>query len=210
MKTILRIQGFPSDANDTSGFTLVEFLIATTILLVITLPLFSALNEIQQAASRQAEVQQIMDNLRVALQAVTRCIRQSGNDPYQTGFDAISVMGTSEVRIRSDLTGSKAPGKPNRGDPDGDITDSSEDILIRYNKLKKRIEMVSAKGAVQIIADEISDFSLQYMDSEGNPVVNGRQVRIIRVKISGKGSGKILPVNTQFGIQLIETVGILS
>jgi type II secretory pathway pseudopilin PulG len=209
MKTYSYCMPFRHTAHDVSGFTLVEFLIASTVLLIIAIPLFGALNEIQKTAARQADMQQIMNNIRMAMQTVTRCIRQSGNDPYQAGFDAISILGPTEVRIRSDMTGSEAPGKPDRGDPDGDILDSLEDIRIRYNNLKSRIEMVSSKGSVQILADNISGFSLRYLDDTGIPTMDDSRVRTVRIQIRGTGGIKTLPVSKQFGIQWIETIRIL-
>lgn len=199
-----------ASAAPASGFTLVEFLMAVTILLVVSLSLFRAVNEIQQSACKQAEAQEIIDNMRIAFQAVAQCIRQAGNDPYRTGFEAVSIVGPDAVQIRSDLTGSEAPVKPNRGDPDGDTSDFGEDVLIRYNNLRKRIEMVSGKGPARIIADKISGFSLEYLDAESNPTGNGADVYAIRVKMSGKAAVNTSMTGKRFGLQWVGTVGILS
>ena len=75
-----------------TGFSLVEMLLSATILLVISMAVFGALNRIQQAASFQAEVQAVVDNTRNALQSVERCLRQAGNDPFQKGFEAMRVQ----------------------------------------------------------------------------------------------------------------------
>jgi prepilin-type N-terminal cleavage/methylation domain-containing protein len=200
----------PASVALASGFTLVEFLMAVTLLLIVSLSLFRAVNEIQQSACRQAEVQEILDNMRMAFQAVAQCIRQAGNDPYRTGFEAVSIVGPTAVQIRSDLTGSEAPGKPNRGDPDGDTSDFGEDVLIRYNNLKKRIEMVSGKSPARIIADRISGFSLEYLDAEGNPIGNGADVVAIRVKMSGTAAVNPSMTGNRFGLQWVGTVRILS
>ncbi len=197
----------PADKN-MSGFTLVEFLVATTILLIISIPLFSALNEIQEEAAKQSDVQEIMDSVRMAAQSIAQCIRQAGNDPYGAGFDAISILSPTEVRIRSDLTGSEEPGMPDRGDPDGDIKDSWEDIRFRYNGLNKRIDMISSGGSVRIIADKISGFSLLYLDDEGNPTMDSSRVRSVEVQIRGIGGIKISPSYGRFGIQWTEMVRI--
>lgn len=173
--------------SDASGFSLIEFLVASIVLLILSYSVFSSLNEIQQAASRQADTQEVLDNTRIALETVTRCIRQAGNDPLGIGIEAVSIVSPEEVRIRSDLTGSEGPGKPNRGDPDGDINDFGEDVSIRYNSLRRRIEMVSGDGPAQIVADRISGFSLEYFDDEGLPTENSAAVQKIRVEISGTG-----------------------
>jgi len=196
-------------SENASGFTLVEFLIAASITISISLVLFGTLNGIERTAASHADSREVGDNMRIGLQTITRCIRQAGNDPYRTGFDAVSIIGPSEVRIRSDLTGSEAPGRPDRGDPDGDLNDSGENILIRYNSVKRRIEIVSGKSAVLIIADKISDFNLEFFDIEGNPVTSGSDTRKIRVNIAGTGSSVESPGRKPYGIQLSRTVGIL-
>ena len=193
-----------------SGFSLTEFTVAAVILLVLSIVVFSTLNKIQCAAVHQADIQAVLDNTRIALQVVERCIRQSGNDPFHIGFDAISVVSSTEVRIRSDITGSAGPGNPNKGDPDGDINDSGEDLTIRYNNNKKRIEMISRNGPAQIIADNIAGFSLQYFDTEGNETHTGKDVRRIKVTISGSAVQKDMQTEELFGVQMESTTRILT
>jgi prepilin-type N-terminal cleavage/methylation domain-containing protein len=196
-------------SGDSDGFTLMEVLIANTILLIIAIPLFGLLNSIQKAASEQAEIQQIQDNVRIALQAVTRSVRQAGNDPHGAGFEAVSPVSATEIRVQSDLTGSRAPGSPNRGDPDGDIMDSGEDILIRYTESRERIEMVRGGGTVQIVADHISGFALQYLDAEGKPSPDGTNIRSIRIKISGTAGRSASPARKPLSLERTGSVRIL-
>lgn len=194
---------------DSSGFTLAEFLVASTILLIISAPLFGSLNSIQKAASEQAEIQQIQDNMRVALQTAMRCIRGAGNDPFAAGFERVSPISETEVRIRSDLTGSEAPGRPDKGDPDGDIMDSGEDILLRYNNPRQRLEMVRGTGPAQIVADNISGFAIQYLNADGEPAPDGTNVRTIRIRIRGTASGSIGPAQMPLTLERTGTVRIL-
>jgi type II secretory pathway pseudopilin PulG len=193
-----------------SGFSLTEFIVSASILLVFSVVIFSTLNKIQGAAARQSDTQAVLDNTRIALQVVERCIRQSGNDPFRNGFEAISVVSSTEVRIRSDITGSAGPGNPNKGDPDGDINDSGEDLTIRYNNSKQRIEMISSNGPAQIIADNIAGFSLQYFDAEGNETHTGKDVRKIKATISGSAAQKDMQTEELFGAQMENTTRILT
>jgi type II secretion system protein J len=197
-------------ANDESGFSLAEMLMASAILLIISLTVFGALNGIQKTAGYQAEVQAVLDNTRNAFQVMERCIRQAGNDPYKKGFEAISAVSPTELRIRSDITGSAGPGKANKGDPDGDINDSGENLSIRYNSREKRLEMVSRNGPAQIIAENISGLSLRYFDAEGNPTVRGELVRKITINISGASTCKDPRTGEPFGVELESTVRILT
>jgi type II secretion system protein J len=202
--------GGKGGANDESGFSLAEMLMASAILLIISLAVFGALNGIQKTAGYQAEVQAVLDNTRNALQIMERCIRQAGNDPYKKGFEAISIVGPTEFRMRSDITGSAGPGNANKGDPDGDINDSGENLSIRYNSREKRLEMISRNGPAQIIAENISGLSLQYFDAEGNPTGIGDLVHRITVKIKGTSIYKDPKTRECFGVELESTVRILT
>lgn len=205
-----RIPSAGLSPGDAAGFSLTEFIIAAAILLVISLPLFQALNEIQKTAVNQADAQEVLDNTRSALETVRRLVLQAGNDPCGNGFEPISIVSPTEIRIRSDRTGSEAPGRPDKGDPDGDTGDSGENIAIRYNNMKQRLELIHGSGPAQIIAGNISDFRMEYFDSDGKSTDIGGRVRKIVVTISGMGSRKSYGAGKRFGIMLQGTIRIFS
>jgi hypothetical protein len=159
---------------------------SSLILLVISGAVFSLLAQTQRSASYQTEKQAVIGNTRIAMDTVERIIRQAGNDPHGTGFPGIAVVGATEVRVRSDLTGSAAAsGFPDKGDPDGDTLDTSEDVTIRFNAINGTIELVPNGAAAQPIANYISGFQMQYLDAAGAPTNVGDDVRRIRVAIIG-------------------------
>ncbi len=172
--------------RDESGFSLIEFVISSTILLLVSASVFSMLAQTQRAASYQTEVQAVLENTRIAMDTVDRMIRQAGNDPRAAGFQGITIVSPTEVRVRSDLTGSSSgSGFPDKGDPDGDILDSGEDVTIRYNVNNQSVELAPGGGAAQPIANYISAFQLQYLDAAGGATGVGADVRRIRVTITG-------------------------
>lgn len=199
-----------SSGASESGFSLVELFMSATILLVISIAVFGALDRIQRTAGYQAEVQAILDNTRNALQAMERCIRQAGNDPHGSGFEAISIVGPAELRVRSDITGSIRSGNGDKGDPDGDINDSGENFLIRYNNGQRRLEMASRGGPAQIIAENISGLSMEYFDSNGRPTVVGKEVRKITITIIGSSLYKDPWTGRPYGVQLESTIRMLT
>ena len=174
----------PAESGSETGFTITEFLFSAAILLFISAAVFGMLAEIQRAASYQTEVQSVLNNVRVAMQTLERQIRQAGNDPLGSGLTGISIISSTEVRIQSDLTGSAGAGSPDKGDPDGDIDDSGENVIIRYNPTSHTLEIVSG-GSAQIIANYISGLSLQYFDESGTVATSGSDVRSIKVTLSG-------------------------
>ncbi len=193
---------------DESGFTLSEFLIAACILLVISASLFQTLTDTQSGASYQSEVQSVLDNTRMAMQLIERCIRQAGNDPFQTGLSGIAIISASELRIRSDLTGSGGASNPDKGDPDGDTADSNEDISIRYNATARTIELVPDGGPAQSVAGYISGLLFQCLDANGNITHVGSEVRMIRVSISGSSLQPNPRTRQIFGIQVTSNIAI--
>lgn len=188
--------------DDQSGFGFIEFLLSALIFLLITAFVFSLLSEIQRKTSYQAEVQSVLDNTRIAMLTVGRYLRQAGNDPQRKGFAGITLMNSSQIGIASDITGSDSPGNPDKGDPDGDILDSGEDIVIRYNSATRSLEVVPNGGSAQVVAGNISGISFLYFDSEGNPPSTGTAV--CRVKVTIHGASLLADPDTHqiFGVQL--------
>lgn len=188
--------------NSQSGFGLAEFLMATLILLVTSSLVYGVIAEIQRSAGYQGEVQSVLNNTRFAIQTIGRYIRQAGNDPRESGLSAVAIISPTEFRILSDLTGSEAPGDPDKGDPDGDTADPNENVTIRFNGATRTLEVVPNGGPAQIIAGYISGVSFEYCDSKGLRTVKSDDVRMIKVQVSGASllpdpqTGKI------FGIQL--------
>ena len=66
-----------------SGFSLVEFLLSSLILVIIAGAVFDLLGRTQRTASYQTEVQAVIESTRIAMETVERTISQAGNDPLQ-------------------------------------------------------------------------------------------------------------------------------
>ncbi len=196
--------------NPESGFSLVELLISACVLLIISASVFSTMAEVQRLASYQTEVQAVLDNTRIAMQLVKRLIQQAGNDPFDSGLTAITIVSPTAVQIQADRTGSAGPGNPDKGDPDGDINDSGENITIRFNERARRLEVVPSGGSAQIVADYISGFSLEYFDASGSATTVGPEVRKVSVSISGASALADPQTQEVFGIQLSSDVCILT
>lgn len=191
------------------GFGLAEFLVSAVILLVIAASVFSLLAEVQRRSSYQAEVQSVLNNTRIAIQAIGRYLRQSGNDPLGAGFPAITIVSPTELRIQSDLTGSQGPGNPDKGDPDGDTNDSGENVTVRLNSATRSLEIVPEGASAQIVAAYISDLSFRYYGPGGAVAATGEDVRKINVTITGVSPSRDPVTHKNFGIQLSSDFQVL-
>ncbi len=187
-----------------AGFCLAELLVASIIIILVSTGVLEMLDSVQRGAARQAEIHAVMDSTRTAVDAVSRVLRQAGNDPTGAGFEGVIIADSSQVRVLSDLTGSLGPGNPDKGDPDGDTLDSGEDITIRFNAAARSIEFVPSGGPAQTIAANISALVLEYLDASGAATSSGSAVRSVRIALTGESqfpdpeTGRVfrLPVET--------------
>jgi Tfp pilus assembly protein PilW len=188
------------------GFSLVEFLVSSLIVLVMATSVFDLLSHLQRMASYQTEVQGVIENTRTAMETVARILEEAGNDPLGSGFPGITITSATEVRVRSDLTGSAGPGSPDKGDPDGDTDDANEDVTIRFNESDQSIELIPAGGSAQPIASNISAFSMQYFDSSGVVTSNGNDVRRIRLSLTSTSPFPDPQTHQAFSMQISSDV----
>ena len=193
-----------------AGFTLVELMVTALIVLVIGSAVFTLLSEVQNSAQYRAEVQLVLNNARIALQTAERHIREAGNDPFDCGLAGVEIVSTSEVRIRSDRTGSSGTRNPNKGDPDGDIDDSGENITIRHNRAKRSLEIIHDGGPAQIVASNISGFSMRYFNAEGHATTSGHEVHTIALTVAGSASRPHPRTGRVFGVELTTSIRVLT
>jgi prepilin-type N-terminal cleavage/methylation domain-containing protein len=189
-----------------AGFSLVELLIVTLILGVLTASLFPLLNDFQQETSSRSETQAVLDNIRVAIETLEKYIRQAGNDPHGTGFQGVTIISGQAVTIRSDLKGTHGSDK---GDPYGDAGGSDENVTLRFNPANQSVEVV-AGGTAQIICNHIRDLKFSYYDADGNLTADGSRVRYITVTISGLADWPNPKTREIFGMEFERRIRILS
>jgi type II secretory pathway pseudopilin PulG len=192
------------------GFSLVEFLVSSLIVLVMATSVFGLLSHMQRAGSYQAEVQGVLENTRLAVETIERILEQAGNDPLGAGFPGIAITSATQVRVRSDLTGSAGPGSPDKGDPDGDTDDANEDVTIRFNASALSIELVPAGGTAQPVASNISAFTMQYFGGDGVPAGTGNDVRRIRFLLTGTSPLPDPQTRRIFSMQLCSDVQLIA
>jgi len=194
----------PCRACSEQGFSLVEFLLATLVMLIIAGSVFTLLSQTESTASYQTEVQGVLENTRIAMETVERILQQAANDPLKAGFPGVIITSSMQVRVQSDITGS-GPGV-DKGDPDGATDDTGEDYIIRYNAGGRTIELVTPAGTVQPIASNITAFSMQYFDRAGAATAAGNNVCRVRISLTGTSPVRDLQTGDVFAMQLTSDV----
>ncbi len=198
----------PSVFECAAGFSLVEFLLASLITLVIAGAAFELLAGAQRSLVWQADMQDVLDSVRSAMDTTSRHVRQAANDPLRAGFEGITIAGTTEVRLRSDITGSGGAADPDKGDADGDTEDAAEDVTLRYDAANRSIDIASGASSSQAIAGNISAFGLQYFDAQGNETAAGGSVRGIKISITGEGVNRDSLSGRPLRIQIVSYVSV--
>jgi hypothetical protein len=203
----LRLHQAPRSLRVEAGFSLVEFLLFSLMLMILAGSVFTLLSQTQRSAGYQLEIQGVLESTRFAMMTLERILQQAGNDPFETGLVGISEMSATQVRVKSDLTGSggtATPSEPDKGDPDGDDLDANEDVIISYNLGSGTI---SVGG--QPLAGNISAFLLEYFDKNGAATATGADVTRIRVAMTGRSTAPDPRTGQPYALRIASDVKLL-
>jgi type IV pilus assembly protein PilW len=135
-----------------TGFSLIGLLAGILISAVILGGPYSVFFSQQQAFSAQEQIAAMNQNIRSALDLMTREIRLAGYKTSTRTFNGIAAATSNSIRIFADLT------------QDGDMADDNEDITNTYNSGPKQI---CRNGVGLSVADNVSGLSFQYTLKDG-------------------------------------------
>jgi type IV pilus assembly protein PilW len=136
-----------------NGFTLIELLASILISVVLMAGFYSVFFSQQKAFSAQEQVAEMNQNIRAALDLMTREIRLAGYKTSTSTFNGIATATSDSIRILADLN------------QDGDVADDNEDITYTYNSGAKQI---CRNGVGLPVADNITSLSFQYTLKDGS------------------------------------------
>ncbi len=157
-------------ATRQTGFSLVELLAGVLIAAVILAGLYSAFFSQHEAFSAQEQVAELNQNIRAALDLMTREIRLAGYKNSTSIFNGIAAATSNSIRILADLN------------QDGDTVDENEDITYSYRPDTKQI---CRNGVHLPVADNITNLSFLYTLANGSVTANPGNLNDIRkVRIS--------------------------
>jgi prepilin-type N-terminal cleavage/methylation domain-containing protein len=135
-----------------NGFTLIELLAGILISVILMAGFYSVFFSQQTAFSAQEQVAEMNQNIRAALDLMTREIRLAGYKNSTSTFNGVATATSNSIRILADLN------------QDGDTADENEDISYTYNAGSLQI---CRNGVGLPVADNITNLSLQYTLKDG-------------------------------------------
>jgi type II secretory pathway pseudopilin PulG len=179
------------------GFSLIEALFVVITVTLVLGGIFGVAYKAQVSFDEERRFTETSQQARVAIDEITRYIRQAGNDPLKClksgpsgPLPAIQRDSVQQIQIRTDITGSyHGPGAPT-GDPDGKLLSPFEWVTIGYNSGTKQVYLIDhnlpAASQTQVLADGIANFGFSCQNSAGGLAANDFDIAAVDVLIVAK------------------------
>jgi prepilin-type N-terminal cleavage/methylation domain-containing protein len=148
-----------------NGFTLLELLAAIFITAILMAGLYSVFVSQQVAFSAQEQIAELNQNMRAAMDLMTREIRLAGYKKSGAIFNGIAAAQPTTIRILADL------------DQNGDTIGPNEDITYSYDGPNLQIWR---KNSSLPIADNITNLTFVYTLADGTTTSSTADLAAIR------------------------------
>jgi len=164
------------------GFSFMEMMVTSIVLALVSGSIYTLMFQGQRSYQSQQSLIGVTRNARIALDQIMGVVRQAGNDPQEIGLTPVEILGTNHIRLNSDLTGSES----GKGDPDGDISDLYEQVVVRYDSTNKKVQIDLADGTGErALLDNVEpgDFTITCLDIDGSATTSAVNIRSVRVEM---------------------------
>ncbi len=176
--------------NNQRGFSLLEALVVASLLVVVSGGVLHIMYQGQKTFRSQNEMNRVSEQARIAMDVIVRYLRQAGNDPFDYmkdgGVPAVQILGSGEMLVNSDVTGSvaSATGNPKEatGDPDGALDSIHEQVRFRHDPSTRQLFMDVGYGET-VLSNGVLVLAFEYYDNAGQMTSNSSQVAQVKVKM---------------------------
>jgi len=162
--------------SQSEGFTLIELLIALLISSLLVTGLYSVFYSQNRVYAIEAQVTQLGQNVRSAIDIMSREIRLAGYRAPGSTFNGIATATSTGIRVLADL------------DQNGNTLGANEDLTYTYNAGTLQIWR---NGSSNPIADNITQLAFSYTLKNGTvtstPAVLS-DIRMVKISITGRTS----------------------
>jgi len=162
-----------NDSKKTDGFSIVEMLMAVAIGLIVLAGLVVTFVSQKKAYDVQAQVAEMHQSARAALDMISRDVAGAGYDPTNYGLEAVPVAQAHKVQLRADLNG------------DGDTDDDFEDVT--YELAGTVINRTSG-GSTVAFAENVAALNFLYYDADGNTTTDPDEILKIVITLTTRTS----------------------
>jgi len=154
------------------GFTVIELLIAMAMMGVILAAVFTFAIAQGQFLSTREQVTQMTQGARAAMDMLTHEIDIAGYNPTGAALSGVT-FNTAQLQLQADLDG------------DGDTDALDENIIYTYNATTRQIFRNTGDGD-QPLANNITAFTFEYLDANGNPTTVSANIRQLRMTLTAR------------------------
>lgn len=199
---------------DNRGFSILEMMVATLVFTLLLIPILMLFNQGQFTFRSQGDHVSNARHLRMAMNTMTRYLRQAGSDPTQQLLaPPIEPLQEGQFRINSDLTGSVTSttgnAKEASGDPDGTLNSIFEQVVIRFDSASEQLFIDIGYGE-EILAERISDFQVEFLTHTGEFTADPEQIARVRLTMTGRGEKPDLQTGHVAAATLVSEVFVRS
>ena len=175
------LHGAPKSRLD-GGFTLIELMISIAIGLVVLASVATTFTSQTRAYSAQEQINQMEQNLRGALDIMTREIKMAGYRPNGGTVTGVVSYTSTSLTIQADIDGNGTLLASGSGSDT-----ANEQIVYVYDSVNKKITRQVGSGTAATLAENISAFTFTYYQSSGATLAtSASNIRRIKIAMTGK------------------------
>jgi type IV pilus assembly protein PilW len=154
------------------GFTVIELLIAMAMTAVVLAAVFTFSIAQGKFLSTREQVVQMTQSARAAMDLLSHEIEMAGYNPTKAVFAGVTYN-PAQLQLQADLNGDGSPDDPN------------ETIIYTYDVSTQQILRNTGDGNEPVVAN-ITNFTFQYFDADGNPTTVSANIRQLRIAITAR------------------------
>jgi len=174
------LDGAPKSRVD-RGFTLIELMVSIAIGMVVLASVATTFTSQTRAYSAQEQINQMEQNLRGALDIMTREIKMAGYRPNGGTVTGVVIYSSSSLTIQADIDGTGTLLASGTGSDT-----ANEQIAYVYDIVNKKITRQVGSGTAATLAENISAFTFTYYQSSGATLAtSASNIRRIKIAMTG-------------------------
>ncbi len=162
------------------GFTLMEVMIALALSVMTIGAIYSIYRDQVQSQLVRDDTLNMQQHVRAALDLIVLELKMAGYDPRHVNQDDIPsndfegiAYDPTRLMMKADLNGN------------GRIAEANESVLFSYDSSAKMIRRDTG-GGKQPLAEHIENFSISYVDENGQLTTESKEVRQLELTIKGR------------------------
>ena len=162
---------FVPDRKTENGFSLVELLIVSVMLLIILGIMTTIVSGVQSSYNEKRESTARLSDATAAIDLISRVLRNAGNNTTAT---SLIPTGNNRVIVKGDWNPS-----------DNDLNDPFENVEFMFSqKTLFLIDHSTSTPVVSAISEDVSALTFEYYNANGNMTTDMSQVVKIKVTLS--------------------------